>query len=192
MTVVVKCDDPPVSGPTAGAAAKPEKPIEINLNANINELMVDYNQLIAQIQNNQRNIANRIDNIGRQFDGARERVVRKIIEENTRYMNIIRQSRKLKDEDKSTLITQLQTAVSTAISEVQTLGMTAQNNLRSNNIKANTEDDAKVINVVKDLQVSQGKTIETIMKSLTEVPSKMNSQWATVEKVLKDIDLKNK
>lgn len=69
----MKGDDPSV--PRAGTVIMPDKPIEININANINELIVDYNQLNTQIQNNQRTVATRIDNIGRQFDGVRERVV---------------------------------------------------------------------------------------------------------------------
>lgn len=59
------------------------------------------------------------------------------------------------------------------MSEVQTLGTTAQNDLRSNNMKTSTEDVTKVMNVVRDLQTSQGKSIETVMKSLTEIPTKM-------------------
>lgn len=185
-------DDPKPVNDQMETLIIPDKPVDININVNVNELMVEYNQLIAQVLNNQRNIASKIDNIAREFDSARERVIRRIIEENTKYMNIIRESRRIRIEDKDKLITQLQTAVSTAMNEVQTLGMTTQNEIRSNNMKSNSEDTSKITNLVKELQTSQGNAIESVMKSVADVPAKMNSHWGAVEAVTKEIDSKNK
>lgn len=154
----------------------------------MNEFLIDYNQLIAQIQNSQRTIASKVDNLARQFDGAREVVSKKIIGESTKYMNIIRQNKTLEMADKTTLLTQIQQAVSTASNELQTISLTAQNQMLTNNMQSNTADSTKVLNLVKELQISQGNLMETIMNSIHEVPSQMNAQWAAVESILKDVD----
>lgn len=155
-------------------------------------MIVDYSSLVTLTQRTQQTVVQKYEAIARQFDNAREQVVRKLMEENSKAMNLLASNRNIKNEDKTDLITKLQTAFTTALNEVQTLGMTTQNDLRSNSMKSNSEDLTKLMATVKDLQTAQGKALETVMKTITEVPTKLNAQWATVETVVNEIASKAK
>lgn len=81
----MKCDeDATAAEATASTTADPaaaekllipDKPIDINIEANVNELMIDYNQLLTQLQAHENVIKERYSNIAKQIDSIRERVV---------------------------------------------------------------------------------------------------------------------
>lgn len=154
--------------------------------------MVDYNSLVTQIQKAQQAVAQKYDAIARQIDLGREQIVKKLMEENAKAMRSLSAGKKLKNDERTAFITQLATAFSAAMSETQTLGMTAQNELRTNSMKTNSEEITKLMATVKDLSTSQGKAIEATMKTVTDVPEKLNAQWAAVEKIVNDIEAKTK
>lgn len=127
--------------------------------------MVDYNHLVTRVKDYQTAISSKIDNFAKQIVSARENVVNKIIDENNKYINTIEQGKLIKDEDKGKSITQLESSVSTAVTEVQIYGMRSQYDLRTNNMKSNTESITKVMDVTRELQTA-----------LIGVPSGMDSQ----------------
>lgn len=182
----------PAAAPEAPPApiAVPSRPIEININANVNELAVDYDEVLTQMQRFQQMVAEKVENLARQFDSAREVVLRKIKEEDTRITRELSQSRRLTADEKIQFIGRLQPAVTSALREVERLGLTTPNDLRSSNMKSNMDDTTKLMTLVTELQEAQGKALEAMIKSVTSVPAQMNGQWATVEKIIEEIDFK--
>lgn len=148
---------------------------------------VDYMAIMNQVLRQQQSAIQQLERHLQALQNARERALRRINDENNTAANRISGSNKLKYDEKQTLSSNLQNEVGNAQSQIQTLISDGQNNLRQNFSKMNSDALSKLNTVFVELAKEQGKQISNIYQVNNEIPAKIQSSWASIEKVIDEV-----
>lgn len=190
QAVLVSGEEPPpahgsivVDRPTL----KPVRPLSITLRLNSRDLGVNYVAIMNQVLRQQQNTVQQLERYLLTLQNARDRSLRRINDEHTATDNRITRSNKLKFEAKQNYSTQLQNEVTYAQTDIYQIISDTQNQLRQNFSKLIADSLNKLNQVIGELTKEQNKQIANIYQINNELPVKIQSNWAYVEKLSDEI-----
>lgn len=189
--MLVNGDDAPSTTNSTLAAErptlKPNRPLDISLRLNARNLGVNYMAVTNQMLRQQQNTLQQLERYLLTLQNARDRSLRRINDEYVATDNRITRSNKLKNDEKQNYSTQLQNEVTNAQTDIQKIINDVQNQLRQSFFKLNTDSLHKLNQVFGELSKEQNKQIASIHQVNSDIPPKIQSNWAYVEKLSEEI-----